>query len=260
MSLLKQIQDVMSDDKTFGSDKEPLMVKTGFDVFDYLNGKITIDDSGKEHLHVGVDSGKLITVIGKSGSGKSTFAMQMAYNIIKPYDEGAIVFLDYEGSNEPDRLRMVTGMSEEEYQRRVTMKKVGIYTETVLQAAAALKKLKLENKKTLLVDNAEGYTDSDGKVKKVLPPSVIIVDSIAMLIPKKSMETEEMAGGMDATAMAKANTQLFKRLVQICLEANIIVIFINHINAKISTGPMPTQSSINYLKQDETLPQKFLVN
>jgi len=46
----------------------------------------------------------------------------------------------------------------------------------------------------------------------------------------------------------------FKRLVQPCMEANIIMIFINHINQKISTGPTPTAASINYLKQDETLP------
>jgi hypothetical protein len=50
------------------------------------------------------------------------------------------------------------------------------------------------------------------------------------------------------------NTQLVKRLTQICSEANIIVIYINHINAKVETGVTPTQASINYLKQDETLP------
>jgi len=49
------------------------------------------------------------------------------------------------------------------------------------------------------------------------------------------------------------NTQLVKRLTQICSQANIMVIYINHINAKVDTGVMPTQASINYLKQDETL-------
>ena len=51
-----------------------------------------------------------------------------------------------------------------------------------------------------------------------------------------------------------------RRLIQPTKEANIIVIFINHINAKISTGIMPSAANINYLKQDETIPQKILVN
>jgi hypothetical protein len=50
------------------------------------------------------------------------------------------------------------------------------------------------------------------------------------------------------------NTQLVKRLTQICAVGNIMVIFINHINDKVSTGVMPTQADINFLKQDETLP------
>jgi hypothetical protein len=51
-----------------------------------------------------------------------------------------------------------------------------------------------------------------------------------------------------------------KRLVQPCKEANIIVIFINHINQKVSTSIFPTKANINYLKQDETIPQKNLVS
>jgi len=45
-----------------------------------------------------------------------------------------------------------------------------------------------------------------------------------------------------------------RRLVQPISEANIIVIFINHINQMVSTGPMPVAADINYLKQGETLP------
>jgi len=55
-----------------------------------------------------------------------------------------------------------------------------------------------------------------------------------------------------------------RRLIQPTKEANIIVIFINHINAKISTGIMPSSANINYLKQDETIPGgnaiQFLTN
>jgi RecA/RadA recombinase len=241
------------DDPKFGYDEDQVMIKTGFDVVDYLNGNV-IEQNGKKKYNVGVDAGKIITVIGKTGVGKSTFAVQLANNIIQKYSQGSMFVLDFEQSNNKDRVRMITGMSEADFEKRVAIKKIGISTETVLEIVSQIKTLKLQHKKDLLVDNAEGIVDDKGKLIKILPPTVVIVDSIAMMMPKNILETEEMTGQMSATAMAKANTQLFKRLVQPCMEANIIMIFINHINQKISTGPTPTAASINYLKQDETLP------
>jgi RecA/RadA recombinase len=241
------------DDPKFGYDEDQVMIKTGFDVVDYLNGN-AIEQKGKKKLNIGIDAGKIITIIGKTGVGKSTFAVQMANNIISKYEQGSMFILDFEQSNNKDRIRMITGMSEAEFEKRVSIKKIGISTETVLEIISQIKTLKLQHKKDLLVENKEGIVDDKGKLIKILPPTVVLVDSIAMMMPKNILETEEMTGQMSATAMAKANTQLFKRLVQPCMEANIIMIFINHINQKISTGPTPTAASINYLKQDETLP------
>jgi RecA/RadA recombinase len=241
------------DDPKFGYDEDQVMIKTGFDVVDYLNGN-AIEQKGKKKLNIGVDAGKIITIIGKTGVGKSTFAVQMANNIISKYEQGSMFILDFEQSNNKDRIRMITGMSEADFEKRVSIKKIGISTETVLEMASQIKALKIQNKKDLMTENKEGIFDDKGKLIKILPPTVVIVDSIAMMMPRDVLATEEMTGQMSATQMAKSNTQLFKRLVQVCMEANIIMIFINHINQKISTGPTPTAASINYLKQDETLP------
>jgi hypothetical protein len=116
----------------------------------------------------------------------------------------------------------------------------------------AIKNIKMKNKKDLMVET--GKVNVDGTKEKIMVPTVIVIDSIAMMMPKEALEEEEIAGQMVATQAAKMNTQLFKRLVQPCMEANIICIFINHINQKVSSGPMPTQAQINYLSQDETLP------
>lgn len=254
MDLIHEIKDVMIDSKQFGSDEEQFMFKTGFDCLDYLNGQITHADDGGKICKIGVDSGKIITIIGKSGSGKSTLGIQIGYNIIKKYDQGSMIILDFESSNSEERVRMITGMSEAEYERRISIKKIGISTQSVFRTIMAIKKLKIENQKDLMVDNSEGTVDKDGKLVKILPPTVILVDSIALMMPEDSLDNEEMKGQMLATQMAKTNTQLFKSIIQPCMQANIICIFINHINQKISTGPMPTAASINYLKQDETLP------
>jgi hypothetical protein len=99
-------------------------------------------------------------------------------------------------------------MSEEEFEQKVSIKKIAISTETVLEIASQIKKLKLERKEDLLTPNKEGILDEKGKVKKILPPTVIFVDSIAMMMPREAVQAEEMTGQMNATQMAKANTQL----------------------------------------------------
>ena len=244
------------DDPKYGYADDQMMIKTGFRMFDYLNG-----NKGKTNLNLGIDAGKIITIIGKPGAGKSTFAVQIAGNILKRYEQSSLFILDFEQAHSESRIKAVTGLTDEEYEEKVTIKQTGISTETVLEIVTQIKNLKLKYKKELSIENNEGFIDpKTGKLKVILPPTVVIVDSAAMMMPKDDMFLDEMTGQMSATQAAKANTQLMKRLVQPCKEANIIVMFINHINAKISTGAMPTAASINYLKQDETIPQKNLVN
>jgi KaiC/GvpD/RAD55 family RecA-like ATPase len=197
------------DDPKFGYDEEQFMIKTGFTTLDYLNGNVVVKDDGSKKYNLGVDAGKIITIIGKTGAGKSTLAIQIGTNIIRKYDQGSMFILDFEQSNGRDRVRAITGMSEEEFDRRIAIKKIGISTETVLQIVSQIKQLKLKYKKELLVDNAEGIIDPEtGKLKKILPPTVVLVDSVAMMMPAESLESEEIKGQMAATAMAKANTQL----------------------------------------------------
>lgn len=253
MDFIKELKDIISD-KKYGYDEDQVMISTGFNTLDFLNGNVIVKDDGKKEYNLGIDSGKIITIIGKAGVGKSTLAIQIAHNLIKRYDQSSLFILDFEQSNTKNRIRMVTGMTEQEVEDKVSIKKVGISTETVLQIASQIKQLKVEHKKQLLVDNKEGILDENGKLVKILPPTVMMIDSIAMMMPADAMKTEEMSGQMVATQAAKANTQLFKRLVQICMEGNIIPIFINHVLQMVSTGPMPVAAGINYLKQDETLP------
>ena len=254
MGFLNEIKKAIdSDPETYGRDQEQYMHKTGFDNFDYLNGMCTKLDDGTNRYSLGVDAGKIMMIIGKSGSGKSTFAIQTAYNIIKKYENGSMYIYDFEQSNTENRIRSVTGMSESYYRDHVSIKKIGISAEAVLSLAIKLRDLKIKNEEELLVDNAEGILDESGKPVKILPPTIIIVDSLATCLPKAQIN-EEMAGQMQATAVAKTNTALVKHLTQICAEGNIIVMFINHITEKVNITMMPTQAQVNYLKPNENLP------
>ena len=254
MGFLNEIKKAIdSDPEMYGRDQEQYMHKTGFDNFDYLNGMCTKLDDGTNRYSLGVDAGKIMMIIGKSGSGKSTFAIQTAYNIIKKYENGSMYIYDFEQSNTENRIRSVTGMSESYYRDHVSIKKIGISAEAVLSLAIKLRDLKIKNEEELLVDNAEGILDESGRPVKILPPTIIIVDSLATCLPKAQVN-EEMAGQMQATAVAKTNTALVKHLTQICAEGNIIVMFINHITEKVNITMMPTQAQVNYLKPNENLP------
>lgn len=252
--LINDIKKTIEDDpESYGRENKQHMHKTGFDCIDYLNGSCTILDNGKKDFSLGVDAGKIITIIGKSGSGKSTLAIQMAHNIIKNYEDGLLYIYDFEQSNTESRIRSVTGMSQSYYNDHVIIRQVGISAESILKLAIMLRDQKKSYGDSILVDNADGVLDADGKPVKILPPTVILVDSLATCLPKAQID-KEMGGQMDATAIAKANTALVKHLTQICAEGNIIVIFINHITQKVNITMMPTQAQVNYLKPDENLP------
>ena len=166
--------------------------------------------------------------IGKSGTGKSTLAMQIGANIIQRYENGLLYLFDFEQNNTKERFRMVTGMSEEYYDKHCTILRDGISTESVLRLLSKLKEFKVNNEKALLVDNENGIKDESGEIVKVLPPTVVVVDSLAMMLPEDNLAEEEIQGSMAATSIAKVNSQFFKKCVQICNRANIILIFINH--------------------------------
>jgi len=253
-NFISELKGIINDPK-FGSKNDSIHIKTGINMFDYLNGNVIPKSDGGKSFNLGISSGKQVMIIGRAGSGKSTLSLQIATNIITRYEQSSLFILDFEQSHTKERIRMITGMSEEDYNNKITVKQTGISTETVLRMAAQIKDLKLKHKKELMTPNLEGILDEEGKPVKILPPTIMLIDSVATMLPEKVSDDEgEISGQMLATSAAKMNTQLVKRLTQICSEANIIVIYINHINQKVDTGVMPTQASINYLKQDETLP------
>lgn len=226
---------------------------------DFLNGQIVPLDNGDRQLYTGLSNGRIVMCIGKSGTGKSTMAMQIGANIIQNYDNGLLYLFDFEQNNTKERFRMVTGVSEEYFDDHCTILRDGITTESVLRLLSKVKEFKLAHEKDLLVPNENGIKDKAGDIIKVLPPSVVIVDSLAMMLPEDNLAEEEIQGSMAATSIAKVNSQFFKKAVQICNRANIILIFINHITQQISIGVTPPSAQVNYLKQDEAISKKYVL-
>lgn len=244
-----------NDAKEFGGVSEyDFTTRTGFENLDYLNGQISVLDDGTKQLYTGVSNGRMIMIIAKSGAGKSTMAMQISHNIATRYgDKGLVYLYDFEQDNNIERYRSVTGATNAWCAEHLTIYRDNISTDKLFKALVQVKKFKLEHEKDFLVDNENGIKDETGKVVQVMAPTVFIVDSLAMMMPSDNLENDEMQGSMNATAIAKANTQFFKRVVQVCNKANIIMIFVNHITQQIAMGVTPPSAVVNYLKQDEAI-------
>ena len=260
MGLMSDLKKAIeSDEKNFGKENVPFMHKSDFQIFDYLNGQLDYSKSGKPIFNVGIDAGKSIMVVGKPGSGKSTFAYQYAYSIMKKYDESSLYIMDFENAFKESRFKSITGCDTEYYKEHVTVKSTKIYTETVVKLVMQIAKFKTspEGEKQLLIENAEGIVDEDGKLTKILPPTFIIVDSLALMRTKDFQEAgknnDEFNGLTSGGRNAIVNKELMARIIQPCQEANIIVIFINHVNTNMSMGVTPAVSSTRFLSNNKSV-------
>lgn len=229
---------------------------TGFLGLDYLNGttvKVNANGINVQYDSIGLVDGSANTFIGRSNCGKSTLVIQIIGNIIRKYDKAVALIDDIEGSLPAIRKEFLLQLTGEELKKKVNIRNFGITTENVYMRIRELHDLKMENRSEFEYDT--GLYDTDGKRIFKLYPSCYMIDSLPMLMPDDIMEKEELTGGMGATAIAKQNTQLVKKMVQLAKEANIMLFTINHILDEIETNPYARkQATVAGLNQGERLP------
>ena len=261
-SLLSNFREKTSKIKDAGINRQAefdVQYSTGFLALDYLNGTVVhVDTEDKSFTYnsVGLVDGSANTFIGRTNSGKSTLTMQIAGNIIRPFVKKklptALFIDDIEGSLPFVRKAFLLGLSTEEINEYVQIRNAGINTENVLQRIRAIRDEKTSHRKDYEYDT--GLFDTDGNRIYKMIPSVYVIDSLPMLLPKDLAEEEELGGSMSASSIAKANTMFSKQITQWCKEANIILITINHVLDEIQMGFIPKAAQISGLKQGERLP------
>lgn len=228
---------------------------TGFLPLDYVNAfKVHHKDAdGNEHVTVlpGVMGGKFITIIGGSGGGKSTLATQMAYNIIKGFEDGIMIIADCEHTAFKARIHQITKSDPND--PRVILNDDNAYIETVMDQISMIAKEKEE------LGSAAMYT-IDGRVfgkdkVKVYVPTVVIIDSLPSFVSKDT-SFDELEGGMSANRETKDIGQFYKKLLGVCAKYNIIVIAINHLRPKIKANMFDfSKPQLMMLKDTEALPR-----
>lgn len=261
MALIDNFRNKISKIKSVGVKNEAsfdVMYSTGFLSIDYLNGtSVHVEGNSRSFVYnsTGIVDGSSNTIIGRSGSGKSSLLTQIAGNIVRPFIEKNMntgLFIDdIEGSLPQPRKEFLLGLTPEQLNRYVIIRNSGITTENVYDRIKALADEKLQNRKEYEYDT--GLYDTYGNRIFKLVPTVYMIDSLPMLLPEELAEEDELGGSMSASSIAKKNTMLIKKISQLCKESNIIMFTVNHILDDIQMGFIPKAAQISGLKQGERM-------
>lgn len=262
MSLVNEVRDLMVKGN-LGEEFTPPVVSTGIDVLDYRNGKFSRDDLGVERIITGVDVGKNIMIIGKSGTAKTTLAVQVAKAIIDPFEDGYIQHQDFERATSDERLMSILGLQTlAELKQKVIRPLKNLNTETTFELIKQLvakkdctvEKSKLKGKELAAFQNPYMVQNLYNRQEQMIVPTALLIDSLATMMPKKVDEDDQIAGNMSAASVAKVNTSFFKGLLGDFIDGAIVPIIINHLTTKISINRFnPVTAEISWLKPDESL-------
>ena len=242
----------------FLSSQTSVSYLTGLTPLDYKNGYIVeVRDRNekliKKYESLGVVGGTFITIVGKTGTAKTTLASQIAAKIVKDYPCSFCQHFDLEQADSYTRIKKVTGLSQAELEDKYVLRQEKMYIENIFEAIMLMAKDKEENKEEWQYET--GLDDEFGHPIVAYQPTVVILDSIPTVASEDSDGKTAMEGSTYANRVAKALAQFYKKLMPIIKTYNITVIAINHINAKIEINPFAkTQPQILTLKMDESIP------
>lgn len=251
----------------FTTNANSVFLKTGFHLFDYYFGSvINIHDAEgnlkEQQARVGQAAGTFNLIIGVSGSGKTTIAIQLASNIIRPYELGSIIHYDCEQRMDLSRIENISKLPPVYFRIGKYILKSGMVgLDTIKEMIVKVYSNKMKLQKDIEIETSQ--VDEFGSKMKILPPTVVIIDSITSVIDetfswensKEVSDMEKLQSNTDGARSAKSLKGFFKDILPLCKEANIIIYAINHINTNMSMNSfIPVAKQQNYLKQDESIP------
>lgn len=242
----------------FSSDDTFVPYSSGLLPLDFANGfyrRLLVDadkDEWEQVPVVGILGGTFILVIGETGSGKTTFADQLGYSIIRKFQDGLLEHVDAEKTQLKDRLIQLCQADPNEY--RIILNKKHTTTDDVIEQINKICDLKQS-----LGDQMK-YTLKGAGMKgedvKAYIPTVIIIDSLPSFF-SKDHSVEDMGSNLDGARGAKDLSTFLNNVLDRCWEYNITIIGINHIRPKLTTDPyaQPPRGMMMLNSKTESLPR-----
>lgn len=237
----------------FASNDNFVHYGTGILPLDYANGfwlKVPDGNGGYVDKPItGIRGGSFCSVIGTTGTGKSTFADQVGFNIIRPFADGMLFHIDAELTNYKHRMYKIMGITGDD--ERIRLKKEQIYIEDVQDMMNQIIDIKKSNGDLFKYEVRD--MSMDGKPFKAYVPTVFIVDSLPSFF-SRDMKTEDLGTNMDGARAAKDIQRFFVNNMAKMEIYNITVIMINHIRPKIKVDMFSdAPAGLMMLRQNESL-------
>ena len=237
--------------------------KTGFPAMDYTMGFVVnvFDDNNniaETYNAIGITTGSIVTIIGKTHVGKTTIAIQIAANIVRQFEAGTIMHYDLEGGTNMTRISVLTKFTAQELQDKYVLRQSGASIDEIKMTIAKIYTEKISNPDKYMYDT--GKKDEFGKPIRAYVPTCMIVDSVPSLAKFINENTkdgqaalEEISTQTDKMRITAEIGRFLTESMQMMKAANIILFLINHIKEKPSMG-VPVAPEIRGMKQNETMP------
>lgn len=231
------IDELQKNDKKglFTSNDNYVNYLTGITPLDYAMGfwqKVTQPDNSFKFVPIlGVIGGTLITLIGATQSGKTTFAEQLAYNIIRRFESGLMAHIDAEKTALKQRLIQLAGAQTTE--KRIILVKDHTSIEDVQDMFGQVCEMKETHKKELQYEVID--KSFSGEPFMAYVPTVFIIDSLPSFNSKEN-DVDSLGTNMDGARGAKDVSRFFSNILDRMWKYNITFIVTNHIRPKIDTS------------------------
>jgi energy-coupling factor transporter ATP-binding protein EcfA2 len=202
--------------------------------------------------NIGIPGGSLVSIIGSTGNGKTTLAVQMGWNIVKNFDDGMLIIVDCEKSSERERICNILNCARDEPRLRLNKEHSSI--DDVLESFDILCKTKEAGGKRYMYEVKNRTFNGESFWTYV--PTVYIIDSL----PKfncRDFNDKDLGGNTDSMRGAKDVTRFYTNIVDRAWQFNVIFIVINHIRPNLIMNPYasPPRGLMMINPQSETLPR-----
>lgn len=220
---------------------------TGISVIDYALGfEVNVkDESGtiiKKRICLGLQAGSFNVITGPTQSFKTTLGIQMVANVGYA-NNGNIIHIDAENRLVLQRAKTLTKLPESWFDGefpRYVIKGGAIGYDTLQAYVTEVYENKMRHIDVLLKDTGE--VDDHNRPIKLMPPTVIFVDSLSDIISKEYDirdrkewdKQKEMRSNTDGMQNAKTLKGVISDILPMLKEANIIMLVIAHENANVA--------------------------
>ncbi len=228
------IDALLSSDKkgVFKSNDTFVNYSTGLDALDYANGfwlPVKQENGDIDYVPItGIIGGTFCTIIGTTGSGKTSLADFIGWNIIKPFEDGLMIHVDAEQTALKPRICQITGADPDD--PRLILAKDDTSIEYVLTLINKIVEMKESGGKQYMYE-VKNKTYG-GKPFMVYVPTVIIIDSLPQF-NGINMNVEDLGTNMDGARGAKDIAAFYNKALMLTRKNNITIFPINHLVPKV---------------------------